>query len=87
VQAIPLGRHEVLPANQAIAMTQARAEEIANHVDYGQPLALAADNYAVLFRCVVDLYAAAHQCSSGWLASGDEKHQLRPRPWPSRQGC
>lgn len=65
----PPGRETALPAEQAQALVM--AEKIANQKDFGLPLALAADNYADLHRCLGKVYGAAEQFHQAWRTTRD----------------
>lgn len=69
------GRQEVLPAEQAIPMTLARAINIAKQSNYDRPLAYASDNYAHLLQRTLEAYDASQLSRSAWLASGTAEHQ------------
>jgi len=62
------GRKDLLPADRADAL--ATVQRIANQQDFGVPLALAADNYALLHQCLQEVHEAARQCHAEWRAGG-----------------
>jgi len=67
----PVWYEIVLTADQA--STLAKAEELANHYDFGLQLALAGDNYAVLHQCVEDVNRAAGQFRLQWAETGSRE--------------